>query len=177
MLIKVKEKMRTIKRLKLKELREEHGIAQGDIAAKAGVSQAFLSAVENGRRPASDKLKQVLIDQFHVDNLEDYEIEVETDDIKGYSFNNAGQYIESQSGGNSSYYDYKGQSPISQQENSQLPSLEIMTQVIQDYRNQIEDLRRERDEIKQELRDAKEEIRGLEQEVKNLQKKVIRLKK
>ena len=173
MLINIKTKMRTVKRLRLKELREDHGIAQGDIAAKAGISQAFLSTVESGRRPASDKLKQVLIDEFHVDNLEDYEIEVETDDVKSYSFSNAGQYIESQSGGSSTYY--AGQTPT--QETNALPSLEIMTQVIQDYRNQIEDLRKERDDLKTEVRDCRIQIQKFEKEIRSLRNKLAKVKK
>lgn len=183
MLIKVKEKSRTIKRLKLKELREEHGIAQGDIASKAGVSQAFLSAVESGRRPASDKLKQVLIDQFHVNNLEDYEIEVETDDAKGYSFLNNGQYNEGQSGGTANFYDMKNQpqepptSPPNPPDQPSASTLEVMTEVVKDYLNKNSILQREKEELKEELKEAKLKILELEKRVTSLSNKVVKLSK
>ena len=120
----------------LKELRENHGIVKGDIASKAGVSQAFLYAVESGRRPVSNKLKQILIDHFNVDNIEDYEIEVETDDVKGYSFMNNGQYNDGQSGGTSNYYETNGQSQESQTsgpEQSSPDSFDVLTKVVSDY--------------------------------------------
>lgn len=175
MLIKVKEKTRTIKRLKLKELREDHGIAQGDIASKAGVSQAFLSSVECGRRPASDKLKQVLIDQFHVNNLEDYEIEVETDDVKGYSFLNNGQYNEGQSGGTANYYDMKNQPPGQQPpspEQSSPDSLDVLTKVVNDYLIRNNELLREKGELESRLRAATDKIAALESEVRRLKNKL-----
>lgn len=181
MLIKVKEKMRTIKRLKLKELREEHGIAQGDIASKAGVSQAFLSAVESGRRPASDKLKQVLIDQFHVDNIEDYEIEVETDDVKGYSFSNNGQYNDGQSGGQANYYDMKGTPQSSPQQSPPEPTsaspLDVMTNVVKDYLDRNKELQQDKDKLQEELNEAKRKIREMENTILALNSKLAKLQK
>jgi len=179
--------MRTIQRLKLKELREDHGISQGDIAAKAKVTQAFLSLVESGRRPASKKLKQVLIDQFHVDNLEDYEIEVETDDVKSYSFLNNGQYIDGQSGGTATYYDMKGQQPSQPQVPQQSPpdspnqssaaTVDVLTEVVKDYLNKNNILQREKEELKEELKEARLKILELEKRVDSLSKKVINLSK
>lgn len=179
--------MSTIQRLKLKELREDHGISQGDIAAKAKVSQAFLSAVESGKRPASEKLKQVLIDQFHVDNLEDYEIEVETDDVKSFSFSNIGQYVDGQSGGTATYYDMKGQQPSQPQEPQQAPpnppaqpsaaTVDVLTEVVKDYLNKNSILQREKEELKEELKDARLKILELEKRVDSLSKKVIKLSK
>lgn len=183
--------MRTIKRLRLKELREEHGIAQGDIASKAGISQAFLSAVESGRRPASDKLKQVLVDQFNIDNIEDYEIEVETDDVKGYTFANNGQYNDGQSGGQANYYDMKGQpqtqiTPTADATTSESISttpLEVMTSVVKDYleRNNVlqqdkKQLEIENEQLKKRIRDALEKIETLENDVKRLKSKLSKIK-
>lgn len=174
--------MRTIKRLKLKELREDHGIAQGDIAAKAKVSQAFLSTVESGRRPASEKLKQVLIDQFHVDNLEDYEIEVETDDVKGYSFSNNGQYNDEQSGGSANYYDMKGQAQESQQSTPNPPdqpiasTLDVMTEVVKDYLNRNSELQRAYNELLQEKQDLEAKYKVATDQIANLENEVKRLK-
>ncbi len=183
--------MRTIQRLKLKELREDHGISQGDIAAKAKVTQAFLSLVESGRRPASKKLKQVLIDQFHVDNLEDYEIEVETDDVKSYSFLNNGQYIDGQSGGTATYYDMKGQQPSQPQEPQQSPqnppnqssaaTVDVLTEVVKDYLNKNGELQRAYNVLLQEKQDleakykvAIDQIANLDNEVKRLKNKIAK---
>lgn len=182
--------MRTIKRLKLKELREDYNIPQADLASKAGVTQSFLSMVESGRRGASDKLKKVLIDHFNVDNLEEYEIEVVTDDGQRYSFANNGQYIDGQTGGTSNYYDMKvqataqqskqqsAQPPVQPQEPSQTQStsqLEVMTSVVKDYLDRNIELQQtkrkleqENEELKSRLQEAEERIALLENEVKRL---------
>ena len=172
--------MATIKRLKLKELREDYKIDRGDLAERAGFSKNFLSMVEKGRRGASDKLRQVLIDQFHVDNLEDYEIEVETDDVNGFSFDNHGQLNNGQKGGTAAYYDFKGQdlqtNPATLT-SSKPTTLDVMTSVVNDYLNKNQELQRDKDKLNEELSEAKKKIEELESTVLSLQNKLDRLSK
>lgn len=172
--------MSTIKRLKLKELREDYKIDRGDLAERAGISKNFLSMVEKGRRGASDKLKQVLIDQFHVDNLEEYEIEVETDDANGFTFDNYGQVNSGQEGGTAAYYDLKGQTlqnAPAQPIKSTPDTLDVMTSVVNDYLNRNQELQRDKDKLNEELSEAKKRIGELEDTVLSLQNKLARLSK
>lgn len=172
--------MATIKRLKLKELREDYKIDRGDLAERAGFSKNFLSMVEKGRRNASDKLKQVLIDQFHVDNLEDYEIEVETDDVNGFTFDNHGQVNNGQKGGTAAYYDLKGQDLQTAPANptpSTPATLDVMTSVVNDYLNRNQELQRDKEKLNEELSEAKRKIEELENSVLTLQNKLARLSK
>lgn len=43
----------------IKELRKEKGINQADLAEKAGITQAALSMIENGKRPGSKTLENL----------------------------------------------------------------------------------------------------------------------
>lgn len=172
--------MATIKRLKLKELREDYKIDRGNLAERAGISKNFLSMVEKGRRGASDKLRQVLIDQFHVDNLQDYEIEVETDDVNGFTFDNHGQFNNGQKGGTAPYYDFKGQdlqtAPVTPA-TSNPATLDVMTSVVNDYLNRNQKLQRDKEKLNEELSEAKRKIAELESTVLSLQNKLDRLSK
>jgi len=43
----------------IKELRKRQSLSQGALAAKAGMTQAALSQIENGKRPGKETLKRL----------------------------------------------------------------------------------------------------------------------
>lgn len=68
----------------LKQFREERNIAQGDLVAKLGYSQAFISRIERGRKPVSDQLLIAIEDAYKI-NLDAY---------KKYDRNKHGAYLD-----------------------------------------------------------------------------------
>ena len=45
--------------LAIKEIRKKNGVSQEDLAKAAGITQAALSQIENGRRPAEETLSKI----------------------------------------------------------------------------------------------------------------------
>lgn len=43
----------------IKEIRKQVGLSQADLAGAAGITQAALSGIENGNRPATETLKKI----------------------------------------------------------------------------------------------------------------------
>jgi transcriptional regulator with XRE-family HTH domain len=50
----------------LRKLRTEHGLIQEEASEKMGVTRAYLSAIENGRRDFSLRMIQAIIRVFNV---------------------------------------------------------------------------------------------------------------
>lgn len=69
--------MTGMQRLNLAQIRSEYGISQLALAERLGVKQSFLSNVERGKcNLPADKLDMV-IEMFHIDDINVYYIDVE----------------------------------------------------------------------------------------------------
>lgn len=155
---------KTSKRIRLKDLRNDYNLSQASLAEKTGVSQAFLSSIEKGKRGIPDKLRNILLEEFHVDNLEDYEIEIEKSGVTNYSFDNKGQLTQGRD------IDNPILRPEAIESKNGSSTLEVMSLVIQDYRKIVEIL-------KEELKDVKEENKQLLENVAQLKNLLSKSKK
>ncbi|WP_461255787.1 helix-turn-helix domain-containing protein [Treponema sp. R80B11-R83G3] len=51
---------------RIKILRKETGLKQGDFAKRLEISQSLLSGIENGNEPLSDRTKKIICFEFNV---------------------------------------------------------------------------------------------------------------
>ena len=65
----------------IKELRNEQGITQVELALKSKITQAALSAIENGKRPGTTTLKN-LCNSLNVPEALLYALSMELSDVK-----------------------------------------------------------------------------------------------
>lgn len=152
----------TNKRIRLKELRKDYNLTQEEIANKAGVSQAFLSAIEKGKRGPSQKLKDVLCKDFCVDNIQEYEYEVERIS-KNSVYENNGQHNE----GKVLRPVFQG-CATNQDTKDTTSSVEVLTKVIADYLNRIQNLTQENESLRQEMERLIEENEKLSKKIQRL---------
>lgn len=80
----------------LKSLRADLGLTQSDLQKVLGVTQGFISRIENGKEPISVELKNILCDIYGVDVVRKYELSEQknTDKSPVVSFNTGVPYYD-----------------------------------------------------------------------------------